>query len=205
MAVFPTSLPLSADYFASGLVMPSSLASSWFNATQGYNATSGITLASAPSYARTAQITTDAVFPWTGSTPFNRKLGPGTNIIVRMVYDSNITAMATPPQYLIVGRKSNPGFGDATANGVIGQSAQAWQYLANRAGNVVASCTPLFTAGGDINFTDALYGSAAATQPDTSANIHDNLGCDEYVLVPVTAMSQTGGANGKVRFEVKII
>lgn len=189
MATFPASKTLRVEHFGE-VCTPTSMASDWFNCTLGLN------LNTAPVYAIATAIGPDSSYTLTNTIPFSRDQARGTNIMVRMVYDHAHSAVGTPPQYALRGRRktyATSGSNDATA----------WQYLPNRNATPAVLCTLTPDLTNDIKFT---VGSATlrATTPSITDNVHDCLGCDEFELVPITAIAATGGTYSLDRIEVKI-
>lgn len=111
-----------------------------------------------------------------------------------MVYDSAST-ITTNFQYLIIGRRTT--YANSGSN-----DASAWQFLPNRNGDVVVTLIP--DTSNDIKFTVG-SNTLRATQSDFAIHTHDNDGCDEFWLIPITAVAQSNGTASLFRVEVKMI
>lgn len=201
MATFPTPIILSVQN--AGMcqaVTPSSLVSDWINVS------SGLSLDTAPVYTNPMTMGIDTSLTLPNTKPFHRVEGLGTNIRVRLVYDNAHSAIGTPPAYLLLGRKrkqslSNlPNIPGDYANGEGGGSA--WQYLPNRAGTIIVATAPDLV--NDLKFTVGAT-TLRATTPDASINTHDCDGCNEFWLIPMTAIIATNGTYALDRYETKII
>lgn len=145
-------------------VVPVSLASAWKTLSQAINATSAITPSSA----------TGDTLSGSANLRFNRVAGLGTNVRLRVIYDSTATAVATALQYRLWGRKAP----------LTGQSGVGldWQILPNKNGNVTV--TAAVAPGSDITIATGYK----ANDADFLNMTHDCDGCDDFVVEIVAAL-----------------
>lgn len=106
----------------------------------------------------------------------------GTHAILRLQYDSTLTAI-TSPIVKIFGRVG---------------SAEAWQLLYSRAGNLVETLTVDTT-------NDARDGTYSYTTPSFSTHAWDCLGCDEILVGVQTALAGSTGSTATAVVQLKFI
>lgn len=129
---------------------------------------------------------TDPTTLETATRLFTRLRDMGTIIRARFRYPSGLTAPVSPIVKLF-GRKK----------ALTGETAQVWQPLRNKAGDISVTLT--------IASTDVAIGSSLYTTPDLDAHSWDCDGFDEFLFGVETALSAAAGSVADNAIQVRII
>lgn len=137
-----------------------------------------------------------------GGFNFGRDQGRGTNIRVRILYDTAATSVTTQGTYVLFGRKNVQGINQTQINA---QNPYAWEVLPNRAGTAIPECTAAPTTDFDIVPGNTPQSATrSATVASWTVNTHDCGNCDEFMLIPITPPDYDGN-DALSTFQVKII
>jgi len=158
----------------SGTSYPGSLTAPWLDVilAGGLTTQDGATITNPETGINASATVTKLVIPANGA---------GTNLILRMKYDSTLTAI-TSPIVKVFGRTGS----------------DAWQLLYSRAGNLVETITADTT-------NDARDGTFNYTTPAFGTHAWDRLGCDELIVGVQTILAGSTGSVATATLQAKII
>lgn len=157
-----------------GVSYPSSLASGWQTviAEGGVTTQDNATITNPETQINASATVTKFVFVAKGA---------GTNLILRLKYDSTLTAI-TSPIVKVFGRTGS----------------DAWQLLYSKGGNLVETLTCDTT-------NDARDGTFSYTTPAFGTHSWDRLGCEELIVGVQTILAGSTGSVATATVQAKII